>query len=192
MDLPNTRRVSIDDLKPEVSRNAAFVDFWRDTMVFPDRVALRSDFVAERIPSLWSNLLLHDLSSGDDDVLRLVGTAVVERFGRDPTGTSYLDFVRPERREPALKSLLGSVHQPCGMLGLIDWVYASGKRERIESVGFPMWRTADGDGFFLLFCNHVLDAPVFDFSYRDPEHRFSYAEIVARTWIDVGFGTVGA
>lgn len=184
-----TSSTGLAGLKLKVDRNQQFADFWRTGVLQQGRVPLRSDFKPERIPMLWSNLITHDLSSGDDSILIQVGTALVERFGDDPTGKSYLTVVMEERRKSALAALQAMARQPCGMLVEIDWVYASGMCEKIESIGFPMWRTPEGGGEYLVFCNHVVGKPIFDFIYRDPENRFAYAEATDRTYIDIGFGT---
>lgn len=174
------------DIKCLSPRTREFVSYWEGLIAKHGSVPTRRQFDPTEIPKILPNLIMHDLTSGTDSILRLVGTGLTTRLGVDPTGQSYLTLVKKERREAALDFLLTVARHPCGMRVLIDWGYKSGKYERAESIGFPMIADGGREGLFLLFCDDIVG----EAGYRapDPDHRLETFEVPERQLIDIGHG----
>lgn len=151
-------------------------------------VPLRADFDPSRVPRLLPYLEMHDLRQPGVSRLRLVGTRVAERYGRDPTGRDYLNFVAPERRAEALAGLTIPCRHPCGMRVEMTNTFEFGARMRIEAVGLPFRYDAAG-GPMMLFTDVVVgEAPP---SWTDPGRLVSYI-LHDRHFIDIGAGIPAA
>lgn len=130
-------------------------------------------------------VLLHDLGTPDSSIIRLAGTAMVDRYGFDPTGRNYLDFVSEDRRETAYRELIRTSTHPCGMRVVVEVRYVSGKRTVAESLGYPF--TGRNGQPLMMFVDEMTEEPVHDLDQRSkPMEVFLVRE---RDYVDVGFGT---
>lgn len=176
-------REKLDDmLKGDLCRS--FARYWwhlRDQCGgVPDKSAFDPGQVKPALPMI----LLHDLGTPGKSVLRLIGTAIAERYGFDATGHDYLEFVSPERRETAYHELIKTASHPCGMRILIECSYKSGKTTVGESIGFP-FKGRDGHKL-MMFCDQLIDAPRLDLNQR--EEPLQFHTVRERDYVDIGFG----
>jgi hypothetical protein len=167
-------------------RCQALSDYWWNLRAeTPDGVPTRAMIDPGQIKPLLPYLLIHDLATLGKSILRLVGTAIAERFGLDPTGRDYLDFVSPERKADAYHHLHCTANHPCGMRVINRAHYLSGKRTVAEAVGFPL-RHHNSGAPLMLFLDDLVEAPQYDLNPRErPVELFHVPE---RDYLDVGFG----
>ncbi len=167
-------------------RGQALSEYWHGLKsTLPDSVPTRSMLDPSAIKPLLPYLLLHDLATPGKSMLRLVGTAITERLGLDPTGRDYLELVNVSRRPSAYRLLITLAIHPCGVRLINEIRYMSGKRTTSEAVGFPLRHDRDGTPM-LLFIDDPIEAPEFDLDPREQAvdvYRISDLEL-----IDVGFG----
>ncbi len=130
-------------------------------------------------------ILLHDLGIEGRSTLRLIGTAIAERYGFDPTGRDYLEFVSPGRRETAYHELIKTATHPCGMRVVVECLYESGKTTVGESVGFPF--TGREGQPMMMFCDQLIEEPGYDMNQS--EEPLDIHTIRERDYIDIGFGS---
>ena len=133
-----------------------------------------------------ANVILYDLVDREDLVYRLVGEAIKKRFGYNPDGRSYLEFVQPERRQSALRAFCLCADTPCAMHVLVRQGFLKDGYADCEVLGVPLAdKEGDREGRFLLFVNRILEshnAPARDL--RD----LQVADIHSRRFVDIGFG----
>jgi hypothetical protein len=152
-----------------------------------DGLPPRSAFDPLAIPKLLPHIVLHDLRQPGRSIMRLVGTRMVDRFGFDPTGRDYTDFVAPERRGAALSALTAMAWHPCGMRVLLRGEYAGGHAMEAESIGFPL-SDDSGDGRFLVFVDDLTGRPrVWD----RRAHPLRTLHVRERIFLDIGAGVPG-
>jgi hypothetical protein len=116
-----------------------FESFWRN---LPKQGAIpqRSDFNPARAGSLLRSVMLLEvrLEADPSFLVRLVGTAVMERIQRDITGQDYLEFLSPEFRSGALETTRLMLHHPCGLWQITPLHYERGLAENFEMTAFPL------------------------------------------------------
>jgi hypothetical protein len=80
-----------------------FADYWQ-SLPKVDLIPMRASFDPAAVKALLPDMVIHDLSTPGRIHVRLAGTAVVEGYGREITGTNMLEFFDPEQRADALNS----------------------------------------------------------------------------------------
>lgn len=167
-------------------RCQALCDYWWNLRAeTPDGVPTRAMIDPGQIKPLLPYLLIHDLATPGKSVLRLVGTAIAERFGLDPTGRDYMDFVSPERQADAYHHLHATATHPCGMRVINHARYQSGKWTVAEAVGYPL-RHHNTGAPMMLFLDDLVEEAQYDMNQRErPVELFHIPE---REYLDVGFG----
>ncbi len=98
-------RVSAD-----ISDFAAAWRGWRGGNVVPVRDQLNLD----DIQKLLSRVLVMEVWSPSETLVRLAGTTYLELFGIDLTGHNYVDMAPPQDRELRGRRLWAMANQPCG------------------------------------------------------------------------------
>jgi hypothetical protein len=157
------------------------------TLPHVDLIPIRASFDPAAVPSLLPYLEMHDLRESGISRLRLVGTKVAQRYGKDPTGEDYLGFVTPERRDEAYRGLLTPYQHPCGMRVVMSNTFESGLSTLIEAVGLP-FRFSETGGPMVMFADVIVGDAM--------HHPASLGRLVRyvlheRQFIDIGAGVPG-
>lgn len=176
-------QTGIQEFQPLDPLNRRFADYW---LSLPRRnlVPARADFDPSEVPELLPHMIMHELIDRRRSRLRLVGTALVERYGMDITGRDYLEFVPPERREIAMNGLLRAVEQPAGMRVLMNIRTSTGRACLAESFGLPLSQP-EGRPPILLF--HSIEIENYGHGIVD-DGRLEHFGVSERTYIDIGNG----
>lgn len=132
-----------------------------------------------------ASTLLFDVTDTGDPVFSIVGDTVVHRFGRNPVGRPYREFVRPERLRTALKAFQHCAERPCGMVVLVRQCFESGLYMRCEAFGLPLMNDAGTRASHLVFTDAVVDA---EKTVAGDRGEMIYANVIERSFIDLGFG----
>lgn len=140
-------------LSPE---SHAFLDNWRALQAGAGGVPPKAAFDPTRIPALLPQVVLYERRARDDFHIRLIGTAVVERIGREATGANVLELIAPEASGLVAQILNRVLDAPCGHASVVEDVYPSGRRQRVEVLRLPL---ADADGVprFIVSLTQPLD-----------------------------------
>lgn len=83
----------------QIAETRRLYAYWRSRQSSPDRVPERGLFDPADIKDILSLILLIHRESPESLRLKIMGTRVVERMGRDLTGIEFLDVFGPEGRE---------------------------------------------------------------------------------------------
>ncbi|WPZ36893.1 PAS domain-containing protein [Thalassobaculum sp. OXR-137] len=170
-------------LENATALSVAFARHWL-SLPTVDLIPSRRDFEPERIPGLLANLVIHELISPEHLKLRLVGTAVVDDYGREITGQNYLDFVEPARRQKASRAIFLICEQPAGMLVHLRSVAENGTVLTRESVAFPM-RDDNGVARLVYYCSNPATERK---TFFDDRHELRVMNVLDRRYIDIGAG----
>ncbi len=128
-----------------------------------------------------------DVRDPEAVVYRLVGETLKERFGFDPTGRSYLEFVPDFRKPIALRAFEECASWPCAMAVMTEQTFESGRQALCEAVGVPVYENAtDPRASYLLFIDQPFDM---DRYWAMRASKMRYSSLLDRYFIDLGFGT---
>ncbi|MBT6136092.1 MAG: PAS domain-containing protein [Rhodospirillaceae bacterium] len=161
----------------------AFGEYWfsRPRVDFvPDR----SDIDPTDIPSLLSNLLIYEYEGPYNLRIRLAGTSLVARHGREITGLNLMDMVPPENYEDASWLFQQIVTQPCGCLSHGHAKSLSGRRVHFEILFFPA-RNRQGK-IDQIVAHSIGKEP--DRYYDTASERVAETKEFQRALIDIGAG----
>ncbi len=140
-------------LSPEAQ---AFLDNWRALRHGSGRIPPKTAFDPTRIPALLPQVVLYERRARDDFHIRLIGTAVVERIGREATGANVLELIAAEARGLVAQILNRVLDAPCGHASVVEDVYPSGRRQQVEVIRLPL-ADADGTARFIVSLTQPLD-----------------------------------
>ncbi|EDP62998.1 hypothetical protein BAL199_19136 [alpha proteobacterium BAL199] len=163
--------------------NSRWIKHWW-TLPHVHLIPLRASFDPADVPSLLPFLEMHDLREPGVSRLRLVGTKVAQRHGKDPTGEDYLRFVTPERRDEAYRGLMIPYQHPCGMRVVMSNTFESGLSALIEAVGLP-FQFNDTGGPMVMFTDVIVGDAMHLHTNLGRLVRYVLHE---RQFIDVGAG----
>lgn len=155
--------------------------YWQDVRNGMPVPALK-DFDLLRLQHLLPDILISEVRSAADIHLRFVGTAIVERFGYDPTGRNSLLNQREDMRDTVGRWYSMLVNQPCGALSAYKNIYSSGREAVAECLFLPL-RTAEWPCFVSL----VRLTEILNWQTVSPL-TITAANILDLEWIDLGFG----
>lgn len=165
------------------SKNIEYEKYWHSlprTGIVPDKC----DFLPENVLELLPTFVMYELVTDDFIKNRLLGSLVDGRYGFGKVGKNYLDFVAPERRVKASRSLWNMAKQPCGMKVIVKETLHSGRHIFEETIGFPL-NDIQNDCHILLFQINQIDKRKEE---SDPKDILTRIEVVQRDYIDIGAG----
>ncbi|GHF20768.1 hypothetical protein GCM10017044_14600 [Kordiimonas sediminis] len=130
-----------------------FIDYWKELRHEDQLVPYHADFEPRRIASLLPRLLIVEHLPGKDEfTVRLAGTEIRERLGREITNTPYDDFFGTAKLNwrVGTETLDEILQQPAGVLGRREWLteYSS---YNCDFIYLPFkGRAGEANEFFLL------------------------------------------
>lgn len=157
-----------------------FFNYW-DSLPKAGLIPDRKSFNPAAIADLMSVVTIIEIWSRARIDLRLIGTAVAERMGFDPTGRNYLDFIAPEVRETFLRLIDAQISRPCGRVSVIRARSASGLIERSEALALPMFHERSGH-YMIVACI----SPIEKLGYEPGGYEVLGYEDMG--WVDIGAG----
>ncbi len=152
-------------------------------------IPTKGRFQSWQLGGALANSILYDFVERDDLIYRIVGEEIKARFGFNPDGRSYLEFVPPERKASALEAFRLCADTPCAMYVQIEQQFEGGLSVLCEVLGVPLAeQESDSDARYLLFVNDLVGGKSIRNMKRGVMHT---AQIVSRCFVDVGFGVPG-
>lgn len=131
------RAKSLSHAPTALGKSALLLDHWLD-IAGADLVPHRDSLDPTRIPGALPNVVIHQIESADRIMIRLAGTAFYDVYGRELTGTNYLDLVAPNRRAQAYDRIRTVVDHPCALFTELAFTARAGVFGRAESLGLPL------------------------------------------------------
>jgi hypothetical protein len=120
----------------------------------------------------------------DRCVYKIVGQAVVDRAGMDPTGANFFDFLPEPGRSFAMTHGRTIFDHPAGVCAETEEHYDTGRKRRAVSVVLPI--AADGHGSNMLLVGSPSAAPPSHLPPKDEtRERVSFMSLEP---IDIGGG----
>ena len=114
----------------------AFFEHWQNLRKVGQLPTTEDYF--DNIDSRFAPLLLMFECAADDVTLRFQGTGVVERWGKDRTGESWVMGKPPHRAAAILGNMVDCINTPCGALSHSTYFAQFGRHAKLESLTVPL------------------------------------------------------
>ena len=148
-----------------------------------DVVPSRRDFEPGEIASILPVISVIERVAADEWRLRLVGTEIERRWGRDLAGLSYAEMLSPQAVEVTHCEFDAICRQPCGSWSLRRLDLRSGRKLQTETLRLPM-RARDGEVRLILSCNGEL-SPEIMYDIDEPRE---IVKVYEQEFFDIGAG----
>jgi hypothetical protein len=149
---PATYRVVVDPLTIEEPLLHAVREYWRSKLN-GRRMPARADLDVLELRSFMGSMFLFDvIDRGRDFRFRLIGTKLVERFGRDSTGKTFAEAY--ERADPITATWLRNIYQRVATEAVPIWSQApldQVGRDFVVSTAIHLPLSADGSTVDMIF-----------------------------------------
>lgn len=130
--------VPLADLRPSQENNRALLRHWRGLRLNGDGVPRREAFDPRAVRQLASNMMLLQRSGPDLLTVRLIGSRLVELYGRDPTGENLLALIPEPVRAEAGEAYNEALDLPAVCLAMRKLARASGIARIVEILHMPL------------------------------------------------------
>lgn len=157
-----------------------FLNHWQSLCADGEVVTSQTNFLDNPHPTYAPFLHIADVME-DHLVFRLMGTKLVERWGRDKTGEKVGQDQPPEMRDALFKNGQQCAVVPCGVRMEIEFASVNGAEMSIECIVLPLSLGPDKP-MRLLSYSVVLR------QLMHGDHSDHYLGLPAAEWIDFGGG----
>ncbi|HWD58586.1 MAG TPA: PAS domain-containing protein [Stellaceae bacterium] len=155
---------------------------WRQ-LPRPEVVPSRADFDPCDIASILPIISLIERRSPNEWRVRLAGTELERRWGRELSGLTYAEVLSPQAVEVTHCEFDAICRQPCGSWSLRHLDLRSGRRLHTETLRLPL-RDKHGEVSLILSCNGELSTE----AMRDADHPRQIITVFEQAFIDIGAG----
>lgn len=154
---------------------------WRGDAVAPRRGGIALDDIARHLR--WLSVL--EIRSAEEQMFRLVGTAINETRGRELTGTNLKDLSRPADWPRRSGINLAMAGQPCGLHFRVLFGYSLGPPVASEYVCLPVFADDDAAPRQLF----TIREPLENVTFRLPQLDAVYNQVGDdNRFVDIGAG----
>ena len=132
----------MDGINFDRKESASFAEYWhslRKDELVPAKSLLDPSQLKHHLPYI----MIFERISERSFLIRLVGTEIVRRRGKDITGHKLELYSSTHGASPFQRNLMAALDCPCGFLTISIEEYTKGTRSFIELSGFPF---ADSEG----------------------------------------------
>lgn len=157
-----------------------FINHWQSLCAPGEVMPRQSVFLDNPHPTYAPFLHIVDVMD-DHLVFRLMGTKLVERWGRDKTGEKVGEEQPADMRDALFKNGRQCVLQPCGVRMEIEFASVNGAEMSIECIVLPLSLGPDVP-LRLISYSAVLT------TLKHGDHSDRYLGIPKADWIDIGAG----
>ncbi|NKB45474.1 MAG: PAS domain-containing protein [Alphaproteobacteria bacterium] len=157
-----------------------FFTHWKSLRAEGDVVPQQSEFLDNPHPGFAPHLHIAEFRNGRL-IFRLIGTKLVERWGRDKTGEIVGDGQPAEMQQSLYRNSWSAISKPCGFRMNMKFAASTGAQFSVEAVVLPLQVKA-GKPNRLVSYSEVVEK----LKYGDQSQV--YLGIPEVEWIDVGAG----
>ena len=148
-----------------------------------DVVPARADFDPCAIPGVLPVISLIERVAAEEWRVRLAGTELERRWGRNLAGLSYAEILSRQAAEVTHCEFDAICRQPCGSWSLRRLVLHSGRRLQTETLRLPL-RDRKGEVRLIVSCNGALSHD----AIRDNDHPREVVSVFEQEFFDIGAG----
>lgn len=159
---------------------AGFYAYWKSLREDGKVVPHQSALLDTSHPGYAPHLHIAEFLNGRL-IFRLIGTRLVERWGRDKTGSVVGEDQPPEMQQSLYRNAWSSISKPCGFRMNMIFAATTGSQFSVEAVVLPL-RVKSGKPNRLVSYSQVIEK----LKYGDLSQQ--YLGIPDVEWVDIGAG----
>lgn len=149
----------------------------------PGIVPTRTSFDPCAIPSILPVISLIERMAPGEWRVRLAGTELERRWGRELSGLSYAEVLSSQAVDVTHCELDAICRQPCGSWSLRHLELQSGRRLQTETLRLPL-RDKHGEVALIVSCNGELTPELM----REPDQPREIITVFEQQFFDIGAG----
>lgn len=149
----------------------------------PQIVPSRASFDPCAIPSILPVISLIERSASDEWRVRLAGTEIERRWGRQLSGLTYAEVLSAQAAEVTHCEFNAICGQPCGSWSLRHLELRSGRQLQTETLRLPL-RDKNGEVNLIVSCNGELSLD----PLNGPDQPREIITVVEQQFFDLGAG----
>lgn len=149
----------------------------------PLSVPSRASFDPCAIPSILPVISLIERVAPDEWRVRLAGTEIERRWGRELSGLTYAEMLSTQAVEVTHCEFEAICRQPCGSWSLRHLELRSGRRLQTETLRLPL-RGKNGEVNLIVSCNGELNPDLL----REPDQPREIITVFEQQFVDLGAG----
>jgi hypothetical protein len=149
----------------------------------PDIVPARAAFDPSEIAGILPVISLIERASADEWRMRLAGTELERRWGRDLGGLTYAEVLSPQAVTVTHCEFEAICRQPCGSWSLRSLDLRSGRRLHTETLRLPL-RSRNGEVSLILSCHGELSPELI----YEADHPREIVTVFEQQFLDIGAG----
>jgi hypothetical protein len=149
----------------------------------PDVVPARASFDPCDIPDILPVICLIERTGPSEWRLRLAGTEIERRWGRQLGGLTYAEALSSQAVDVTHCEFDAICRQPCGSWSLRHLELRSGRRLQTETLRLPL-RDKSGEVTLIVSCNGELSPEV----AREPDQPREIITVCEQQFLDIGAG----
>lgn len=161
-------------------KGRAFYNHWCGLRAAGDLIAAQQAFLDNPHPHFAPLVHIGELAS-DHLIFRLIGTKLVERWGRDKTGQVIGEDQPAAIREALFVNARDAYAHPCGYILEMNFASATGAGMSIEAVVLPLGVSPGRPGRLVSYTDVLRNLP-------HGEHTDRYLSLHGGHWLDIGAG----
>jgi hypothetical protein len=155
---------------------------WRQ-LPRPEIVPTRADFDPCEIAAILPVISVVERTAADKWRVRLAGTEIERRWGRDLVGLTFAEMLSPQAAEVAHCEFGAICRQPCGSWSLRRLDLRSGRRVQTETLRLPL-RARDGRVRLIVSCNGELSPDMI----CNTDQPSQIVTVLEQEFFDIGAG----
>lgn len=161
-----------------------FFEHWQSLRADGSILPSQKDFLDNADPRYAPFTHISEVDDAGVMIVRLMGTALVERWGKDKTGEAMAADQPEEVREALYGNTRKVISTPCGLRSEIELAGSSGSEMIIEAITLPIGVEPGRPGRLVAY-----SALMRKLEYG--EHSQQYKSLANVEWIDIGAGVPG-
>ena len=153
---------------------------WRGADVAPNLATVRAEDIGRALPAM----MVFEVFTADNVIIRLAGTLHRDILGRELTGANAIDLAPPAEREQRIELYRAYLTYPCGVWWMAQVVRANGVRTTVHGLALPVFPKVPGKAMRMYAAfDFSGDMKSFD---KHPLHVLPVPEKLS--FIDIGRG----
>ena len=160
---------------------AGFFAHWQSLRGEGHAVPLHRDFLDNPNPRYAPFVHVSEISDEGTMIIRLMGTGLVERWGKEKTGEAMGEGQPKSVREALYANTRQVILNPCGLRSEIELAASSGSEMVIEAITLPLIVESGRPGRIVAYSALMRKLKYGEYSER-------YKRLANVEWIDIGAG----
>lgn len=161
-----------------------FFEHWQSLRTGSNLIPAQKDFLDNPQPNYAPFIHISEVTDTGIMIVRLMGTGLVERWGKDKTGEAMGEGQPEHVREALYSNTRLVIATPCGVRSEIELAANSGSEMVVEAVTLPIGVEPGRPGRLVAY-----SALMRKLEYG--EHSQRYKSLANVEWIDLGAGVPG-